>query len=53
MKKIEPLLSIHAPDPLKIECILHHGSEYPKDADPIDGMCRDMTEFFVRKFRGG
>jgi acetyl esterase len=40
-------------DPLKIECILHHGSEYPKDIDPIDGMCRDMTEFFVRKFRGG
>jgi acetyl esterase len=39
-------------DPLKIECILHHGSEYPKDTDPIDGMCRDMSEFFVRKFRG-
>jgi acetyl esterase len=39
-------------DPLKIECILHHGSEYPKDIDPIDGMCRDMTEFFVRKFGG-
>jgi acetyl esterase/lipase len=40
-------------DPLKIECNLHHGSDYPKDIDPIDGMCRDMTEFFVRKFRGG
>jgi acetyl esterase len=39
-------------DPLRIECILHHGSEYPKDTDPIEGMCRDMTEFFVRKFWG-
>jgi acetyl esterase len=38
-------------DPLKIECILRHGNEYPKDTDPIDGMCRDMTEFFVRKFQ--
>ena len=38
-------------DPLKIECILHHSSEYPNDTDPIDGMCRDMTEFFVRKLR--
>jgi acetyl esterase len=59
----KPGLGIHHPrfgdtlkaelDPLKIECILHHGSEYPKDIDPIDGMCRDMTEFFVRKFRAG
>ena len=40
-------------DPLKIECILHHSSEYPKDTDPIDGMCRDMTEFFVKKLRAG
>jgi acetyl esterase len=40
-------------DPLKIECILHHSTEYPKDTDPIDGMCRDMTEFFVRQFRTG
>jgi acetyl esterase len=40
-------------DPLKIECILHHSSEYPKNTDPIDGMCRDMTEFFVRKLRPG
>lgn len=40
-------------DPLKIECILNHSSEYPKDTDPIDGMCRDMTEFFVKKLRAG
>jgi acetyl esterase len=39
-------------DPLKIECILHHGSEYPQGTDPIDGMCRDMSEFLVRKFAG-
>jgi acetyl esterase len=39
-------------DPLKIECILHHSREYPKDIDPFDGMCRDMTEFFVKKFGG-
>jgi acetyl esterase len=39
-------------DPLKIECILNHSSDYPKDIDPIDGMCRDMTEFFVKKFGG-
>jgi acetyl esterase len=37
-------------DPLKIECILHHSREYPTDIDPIDGMCRDTTEFFVKKF---
>ena len=40
-------------DPLKIECMLRHSTEYPKDTDPIDGMCRDMTEFFVRQFRAG
>jgi acetyl esterase/lipase len=39
-------------DPLKIECILHHASDYPKLDDPSEDMCRDMTIFFARQFRG-
>jgi len=39
--------------PLKIECILHHWTEYPKGDDKSADMCRDMTEFFVRQFRKG
>jgi acetyl esterase len=40
-------------DPLKIECILRHRSEYPEDDDPNAGMCRDMTAFFVRMLQKG
>jgi acetyl esterase len=38
-------------DPLKVECILHHRSEYPKGDDPNAAMCRDMTVFFVKAFQ--
>ncbi len=38
-------------DPLKIECILRHRTEYPDAGDPNAAMCRDMTEFFVREFQ--
>ncbi len=37
-------------DPLGVECITRHWSEYPKQDDPIDHMCREMTGFFVRQF---
>ncbi len=38
-------------DPLKIECMLRHRSEYPERDDPNAGMCRDMTAFFMRAFQ--
>jgi acetyl esterase len=40
-------------DPLKVDCILHHRSEYPKEDDPSADMCRYMTQFFVREFHRG
>ena len=38
-------------DPLKIECILRHRTEYPEGNDANAYMCRDMTAFFVREFQ--
>ena len=38
-------------DPLKIDCILHHRSEYPPGDDPRESMCRDMTAFFLKQFQ--
>jgi acetyl esterase/lipase len=38
-------------DPLAIECVLHHASEYPMRTNRDEDMCRDMTAFFVRHFR--
>ena len=40
-------------DPLKIECILRHRTEYPEGDDPNAAMCRDMTAFFAREFQKG
>jgi acetyl esterase/lipase len=37
-------------DPLGVECILRHWNDYLKGEDPVEGMCRDMTRFFVRHF---
>ena len=37
-------------DPLGIECVLRHWTDYPREDDPIEDMCRDMTGFFVRQF---
>ena len=39
-------------DPLGVECVLHHWNDYPKGEDPSEEMCRDMTRFFDRQFRG-
>ncbi len=38
-------------DPLKIDCVLHHRSEYPAGDDPRRSMSRDMTAFFVSEFQ--
>jgi acetyl esterase/lipase len=38
-------------EPLKIECVLHHRSEYPRKQDPSAAMSREMAEFFLRQFR--
>ena len=35
-------------DPLKIECIVRHRSEYPAGEGPNAAMCREMTAFFVK-----
>jgi hypothetical protein len=40
-------------DPLKIECILRHRTEYREGNDPNTPMCRDMTAFFAQKFQKG
>jgi acetyl esterase len=40
-------------DPLKIECILRHRTEYPEGRDPNAAMCRDMTAFFAQTFQKG
>jgi acetyl esterase len=37
-------------DPLGIECILHHRSDYSKQDDYNEDMFRDMTRFFVKQF---
>ncbi len=37
-------------DPLDVECVLRHWSDYPRQNDPNEDMCRDMTRFFVRHF---
>jgi acetyl esterase len=40
-------------DPLKIECILRHRTEYREGDDPNAAVCRDMTAFFAQKFQKG
>jgi len=37
-------------DPLGVECILRHRDDYPRQDDPNEDMCRDMTSFFTRHF---
>jgi acetyl esterase len=37
-------------DPLGVECVLRHWTDYPKQEDPNEDMCRDMARFFVRHF---
>jgi len=37
-------------DPLCVECILRHRDDYPRQDDPNEDMCRDMTSFFTRHF---
>jgi acetyl esterase len=39
-------------DPLEIQCILRHRSDYAQEDDPNAAMYRDMTAFFLRKFQG-
>ena len=39
-------------DPLGVECLVRHWADYPKQDDPVDDMCRDMTRFFERRFHG-
>jgi acetyl esterase/lipase len=38
-------------DPLGIECIVRHWSQYPKQDDPIEEMCRETTALFARQFK--
>ena len=38
-------------DPLGIECVLGHWTDYPKDDDHIEDMCRDMTGFLCGSLR--
>ncbi len=38
-------------DPLGVECVVRHWSDYPKHEDPKEQMCRDMTTFFARTFQ--
>ena len=40
-------------DPLGVECVLRHWNEYPKQDDPVEAMCRDMTTFFTQGFQTG
>jgi len=35
-------------DPLKIECILRHRTDYPAGDDPNAAMCREMAAFFKK-----
>jgi acetyl esterase/lipase len=37
-------------DTLGIECIVRHWSQFPKLDDPIEDMCGEMTNLFVRQF---
>jgi acetyl esterase/lipase len=39
-------------EPLGIECILRHRGDFPAGDDYSEDMCREMTAFFVRHFRG-
>ncbi len=38
-------------EPLGVECILRHWSDYPRQDDPVEQMCREMTSFFARQFQ--
>jgi acetyl esterase len=38
-------------DPIGVECILRHRDDYAREGDPNEGMCRDMTSFFIRHLR--
>jgi acetyl esterase len=38
-------------DPLGVECILRHWRNYPRQDDPNEEMCREMTSFFARQFK--
>ena len=39
-------------DSLGVECLVRHWADFPKQDDPVDDMCRDMTRFFERRFHG-
>jgi acetyl esterase len=39
-------------DPLGVECVLHHRSEYRESLDPDAAMYNEMTMFFASKFFG-
>jgi acetyl esterase len=38
-------------DPLGVECVLRHWANYPRQDDPVEQMCREMTSFFARQFQ--
>jgi acetyl esterase/lipase len=40
-------------DPLGVECVLRHRDDYSREADPSEGMFRDMTAFFARVLHAG
>ena len=37
-------------DPLRVECILRHSADFPKQDDPNEVMFREMVAFFTRQF---
>jgi acetyl esterase len=39
-------------DPLGVGCIVRHWADFPNPSHPVEEMCREMTSFFSRRFRG-